>query len=163
MLTRLPAPRAQLPTPAGAVSFYARVPPTVAACRRREATRIKNRRHLGPPHIGGTTPSRPTPTVGVVNDPSACLVAPKMMIWAPGLSSLLSPGGLATIVVLGGTTTFFSPSLYLTRMFWPSTPATVVSTIALVMVLPGCRSQGLCLSDTTPFCESRKMWTATAF
>ena len=29
---------------------------------------------------------------GVVNDPSACLVAPKMMTWAPGLSSLFSPG-----------------------------------------------------------------------
>ena len=39
--------------------------------------------------------------------------------------------------------TFFSPSLYLTVITWPSTPATVVSTIALVMVLPGCRSHGL--------------------
>ena len=47
-----------------------------------------------------------------------------------------------TIGVPGGTTTFFSPSLYLTRMFWPSVPAAVSATVALVMVLLGRRSQG---------------------
>ena len=36
--------------------------------------------------------------------------------------------------VPSGTTTFFSPSLYLTRMFWPSVPFTVWATVALVMV-----------------------------
>ena len=42
-------------------------------------------------YIGGVTP-RPTLTAGVCSVPSGCLVAPKMMICAPGLSSLRSPG-----------------------------------------------------------------------
>ena len=42
-------------------------------------------------HIGGARP-RPTLTAGACSDPSGCLVALKMMIWAPSLSSLLSPG-----------------------------------------------------------------------
>ena len=57
----------------------------------------------------------------------------------------LEVGGAAGHVlrdgVPGGTMTFFSPSLYLTNRFWPSLPATVVATLALVMVLPGRLSQ----------------------
>ena len=61
---------------------------------------------------------------------------------APGFSSDFSPVTKVTIGVPGGTTTFFSPSLYLTRMFWPSVPATVSATVALVMVLFGTQIPG---------------------
>jgi hypothetical protein len=88
--------------------------------------------------------------------PSSFLVAPKMMILAPGFSSDLSPGRKVTIGVPGGTTTFFSPSLYLTRMSWPSVPATVVATVALVMVELGRRSQGR-KPSATPRCDSGKI------
>src|SRR5579864_9156588 len=65
-------------------------------------------------HIGGAMPSRPTPMRLVSSDPSSFFTAPKMMIFAPGLISDLSPLTKATIEASGGTTTFFSPSLYLT-------------------------------------------------
>src|ERR1700675_1543954 len=74
---------------------------------------------------------------------SSFFPAPKMMILAPGFNSDLSPATKVTIGVSGGTTTFFSPSLYFTRMFWPSVPLTVSATVALVMVELGRRSQGL--------------------
>ena len=77
------------------------------------------------PHIGGVIPSRPTLTRLASSVPSSFFAAPKMMILAPGFSSDLSPATKVTIGVPGGTTTFFSPSLYLTRMFWPSVPFTV--------------------------------------
>src|ERR1700730_3266594 len=56
--------------------------------------------------------------------------------------------------------TFFSPSLYLTVITWPSTPDTVVSTVALVMVVPG-RSHGRWPSPV-PRCDSAKImiWMA---
>ena len=38
------------------------------------------------------------------------------------------------MAVLGVTKSFFSPSLYFSVSIWPSTPATAVSTLALVMV-----------------------------
>src|SRR5438477_8242217 len=93
-------------------------------------------------HIGGVMPSRPTLTRAASSVPSSFLVAPKMMILAPAFSSDLSPATKVTMGVFGGTTTFFSPSLYLTRMFWPSVPLTVVATVALVMVELGRWSQG---------------------
>src|SRR5512140_2816781 len=67
-------------------------------------------------HIGGVMPSRPTLTRLASSVPSSFLTAPKMMILAPGFSSDLSPTRKVTIGVPGGTTTFFSPSLYLTVM-----------------------------------------------
>src|SRR6476646_3395217 len=85
-------------------------------------------------HIGGVMPSRPTLTRLASSVPSSFFTAPKMMIFAPGFSSDLSPATNVTIGVPSGTTTFFSPSLYLTRMFWPSVPFTVCATVALVMV-----------------------------
>src|SRR5262249_39390240 len=66
------------------------------------------------------------------------------------------------MIVCGVTITFFSPSLYLTVTTWPSTPATALSTVALVMVLPGCKSHGPNPSPV-PRCESRKIWIAIAF
>ena len=60
---------------------------------------------------------------------------------APGLISLLSPGELTRMAASGPMTIFFSPSLYLTITTRPSTLATVVSTVAFVIVVPG-RSQG---------------------
>src|ERR1700686_2200014 len=67
-------------------------------------------------HIGGVRPSRPTLTRAASSVPSSFRVALKIMILAPGFSSDLSPATKLTIGVSGGTTTFFSPSLYLTRM-----------------------------------------------
>src|SRR5882757_1548353 len=91
-------------------------------------------RDLRSVHIGGVIPSRPTLTRLASSVPSSFFAAPKMMILAPGLTSDLSLATKVTIGVSGGTTTFFSPSLYLTRMFWPSVPFTVWATVALVMV-----------------------------
>src|SRR5579864_4094093 len=114
-------------------------------------------------HIGGAAPSRPTLMAGAVSDPSAAFCAAMMMNCAPGLTSAMLPGTNLTTGVFGGTMTFFSPSGYFTMMVWPSTPATVDSTSALVMVLPGSRSQGLKRAGTTPFCESMKMCRPIAF
>jgi predicted Zn finger-like uncharacterized protein len=61
------------------------------------------------------------------------------------------PGAYLAIGMPGGTMTFFSPSLYLTSRSWPSLPATVVATLALVMVLPGRLSHSENRSATTPF------------
>src|SRR3979490_3399785 len=61
-------------------------------------------------------PSRPTLTRAASRVPSSFFAALKMMILAPGFSSDLSPATNVTIGVSGGTTTFFSPSLYLTRI-----------------------------------------------
>ena len=47
---------------------------------------------------------------------------------------------VVTTGVSGDTTTFFSPSLYLIIRVWPSLPATVWATVALVMVELGRRS-----------------------
>src|SRR5262245_3591719 len=107
-------------------------------------------------HIGGGRPPRPTETLGASNVPSGCLTAATMKILAPGLSSSLLPGTYLTIGASGGTMIFFSPSLYLTVTVWPSVPATVVSTVALVMVLLGRTSQGPNPS-ATPRIASRKM------
>src|SRR3977135_3958610 len=43
------------------------------------------------PHIGGVIPSRPTLTRLASSMPSSFLTAPKMMIFAPGFTSDLSP------------------------------------------------------------------------
>jgi hypothetical protein len=72
---------------------------------------------IAPRHIGGVTPSRPTLTRAASSVPSSFFVAPKMMSFAPGFTSDLSLATKVTIGVSGDTTTFFSPSLYLTRMF----------------------------------------------
>ena len=45
-------------------------------------------------------------------DPSGCFCPAKTIICAPGLRSYLLPGVNETTGVLGGTITFFSPSLY---------------------------------------------------
>src|ERR1700722_2994069 len=111
------------------------------AAQRCAAPQDEGQRAWRAPHIGGVMPSRPTPTRPASSEPSSFLVAPKMMTLAPAFSSALSPVTKATIGVPGGTTTFFSPSLYLTRMFWPSVPETVSATVALVMVELGRRSQ----------------------
>ena len=47
------------------------------------------------------------------------------------------PGTHLAIGVPGGMITFFSPSLYLTSRSWPSLPAAVAATLAMVMVAPG--------------------------
>src|SRR6476620_8476420 len=121
-------------------------------------TRGEGKRH----HIGGVIPSRPTLTRLASSVPSSFVTAPKMMIFAPGFSSDLSPATNVTIGVPSGTTTFFSPSLYLTRMFWPSVPFTVWATVALVMVEFGRWSQGL-KPSAAPRWFSGKICTATAF
>ena len=79
-------------------------------------------------------PSRPTLTRLASRVPSSFFAALKMMTLAPAFNSDLSPATKVTIGVPSGTTTFYSPSLYLTRMFWPSVPFTVWATVALVMV-----------------------------
>src|SRR6266700_890295 len=110
-----------------------------------------------PAHIGGAAPSRPTLMAGAVYDPSVCLVAATMKNCAPGLRSSLLPGLKRTTGVLGDTVTFFSPSLYLTVSVSPSVAVTFEATSALVMVLPGSRSQGMKPDGTTPRCASMKM------
>src|ERR1700693_3223741 len=85
-------------------------------------------------HIGGAAPSRPTLMAAAVYVPSACFTAATMKNCAPALTSSLVPGVKRTTGVLGGTITFFSPSLYFTVMVWPSTPVTTESTLALVIV-----------------------------
>jgi hypothetical protein len=104
-------------------------------------------------------PSRPTLTRLASSVPSSFLTAPKMMTLAPAFSSDLSPATKVTIGVPGGTTTFFSPSLYLTRMFCPSVPLTVCATVALVMVEFGRWSQGL-KPSVAPRWFSGNMWTS---
>src|SRR6266481_3711719 len=66
------------------------------------------------------------------------------------------------MVVFGTTTIFFSPSLYFSVISSPSTPLTIVATVALVMVLFGIRSQGRWPSPV-PRSASGKMWISTAF
>jgi hypothetical protein len=119
--------------------------------------------HLCRYHIGGAAPPRPTLIAGAISDPSGCFCAPMMIIMAPGLRSSLLPGVNATTGVPGGTITFFSPSLYFTTIVLPSTLATFESTLALVMVLPGSRSQGRNPSGTTPRCTSMKICSPIAF
>src|SRR5690348_1088387 len=112
---------------------------------------------IGAAHIGGAAPSRPTLMAGAVIVPSDCLVPATMKNCAPGLRSSLLPALKRTTGVLGGTTTFFSPSLYLTVRVWPSTASTLVATSALVMVLPGSRSHGVKFAGTTPRWASMKI------
>src|SRR5882757_7390395 len=107
-------------------------------------------------------PSRPTLTRLASSEPSSFLVAPKMMILAPGFSSDFSPATKVTIGVSGVTSTFFSPSLYLTTMVSPSLASTFWSTVAMVMVLLGRRSQGREPSPV-PRIASGQTWIATAF
>src|SRR5262245_60364221 len=64
-------------------------------------------------HIGGTIP-RPTAIRGACTLPSGCGFAAATKIAALGFSSSLSPGTNETIGMSGGTTIFFSPSLYFT-------------------------------------------------
>ncbi len=89
--------------------------------------------------------------------PSASLVAALMKILAPGLSSALSAGAYVTIGQSGPTAIFFSPSLYLSVSEWSPTAVTIWSTVALVMVLCGWRSQGRWPSPV-PRIASGKMW-----
>ena len=60
----------------------------------------------------------------------------------PALMSATVAGANITTSVLGGTMTFFSPSLYFIDSFWPSLLTTALSTLALVIVLFGMRSHG---------------------
>src|SRR5258706_11459617 len=64
-------------------------------------------------HIGGVSPSRPTLTRLVSSEPSGSFFM-KAITLAPGFNSDLSAGTKVTTGVLGDTTTFFSPPLYLT-------------------------------------------------
>lgn len=59
-------------------------------------------------HIGGAA-SRPTMIRAACSVPSSFFSAAGMKTLAPGLSSLLSPGVKATMVVCGTTVTVFSP------------------------------------------------------
>src|SRR5262245_10448069 len=93
-----------------------------------------------PDHIGGTIP-RPTAIRGACKLPSGCCFAAATNIAAPGFNSLFSPGTKETMGTSGGTTIFFSPSLYFTVSTGPSTDVTVCSTLPFVIMLDGCKSQ----------------------
>ena len=71
----------------------------------------------------GTRPSRPTPTRADSSDPSGFVTA-VIATATPGLTSALSPGPNIAIDAVGGTTIFFSPSLYFNSKVWPSAPPT---------------------------------------
>src|SRR5258708_2290915 len=68
-------------------------------------------------------PSRPTSTRFDDSVPSS-FFATNAMILAPTVSSLFAPSTKLTIGVSGETTTFFSPSLYLTERDLPSLAST---------------------------------------
>ncbi len=61
-------------------------------------------------HNGGTSPSFPTSTNPASTEPSSCF-APRAMIAAPSLRSLLAPGSKPTIGVFGSTTMVCWPPL----------------------------------------------------
>ena len=91
---------------------------------------------------GGTSPSLPTLTPPAVNVPSGCFAAPNMTC-APGTSIARSPGSKVTTGALGGTMMHFLAVLVLERQaLRPDRRATTSATVALVIMLPGCRSQG---------------------
>jgi hypothetical protein len=94
--------------------------------------------------------------------PSGSFLAAPTKIFAPGFSSLASAGAKVTIGMPGGTTIFFSPSLYLRVSTWPSVEVTIASTLALVMVLLGCRSHGR-KPSARPRSASGKIVTSSAF
>src|ERR1700709_1235883 len=79
-------------------------------------------------HIGGVSPSRPTLTRLVSNEPSGSFFM-KAITLAPGLRSDLSAGTEVTTGVSGETRTFFSPSLYLMFRVCTSLPTTDCSTV----------------------------------
>src|SRR5581483_2397430 len=116
-----------------------------------------------PGYMGGAAPSRPTFTAGATTVPSGCFWTAMMISCAPAFMSAALPGTNLTTGVLGGTMTFFSPSAYFTIKVWPSTPATVEVTSALVMVLPGSRSHELKRAGTTPCWLSMKICRPMAF
>src|SRR5262245_39566693 len=152
--------------------YWATAKDSISAARAADAFLItsdqKKGRPLGPPNNiqeqgsvqSGVTATGPQLTRAVCSEPSACLAA-LMPTWAPGLSSLLSPATYFLITASEPMMIFFSPSLYFTMMFCPSTPDTVVSTVALVMVLFG-RVHGRWPSPL-PRIGSAKMITRIAF
>src|SRR5205823_6053929 len=93
-------------------------------------------------HMGGSTSLPPMMMTGVSALPSSSFFAFGTKNFWPALISATVAGANMTTAVLGGTTTFFSPSLYFITRSWPSLLTTVLSTLALVIVLFGMRSQG---------------------
>ena len=61
---------------------------------------------------------------------------------APTLASSRLPGAKVTMGVPGFTLMVCVPSLYFSVSVWPSGAAATVATVALVIMLSGCRSQG---------------------
>src|SRR6478736_3997242 len=94
------------------------------------------------PHIGGVIPSRPTSATAASQVPSAFFAQAGMKIFAPGFGSAFSPGIKLTTTTSDGTTIVCSPSLCLSASVFPSCLLTCFVTAALVMLLPGIRSQG---------------------
>src|SRR5207248_4232712 len=124
--------------------------------RKRAAKRCRASKSPGNGYIGGTTPSLPIVTRSARNVPSAWREAIANRC-TPGFSCDRSPGPSLTTVASVGTTTDFSPSLYFSVSLRPATLATVALvivlgdfppapptpvTVALVIVVPGCRSHG---------------------
>src|SRR6476620_12441538 len=112
-------------------------------------------------HIGGVIPLRPIRTRFDVRVPSL-FFATNAMILAPAFSLLFAPFIKLTIGVSGETTTFFSPSLYLTERDLPSLASTSCTTVALVIVLFGRKSYWR-KPSAVPRDDSGKMWIAIAF
>ena len=93
------------------------------------------------PTSAASVPSLPTSRRPAVKLPSAPLVAGTNTL-APTLASALSPGTKVTIGVPGFTLMVCVPSLYLRVSVWPSGAVATVATVALVIMLSGCRSHG---------------------
>ncbi len=91
---------------------------------------------------GGLTPSLLTWIRAAVILPSGATWAPVQM-YSPGLRSARSPGTARTSGTPSGTRIFCIPSLYLRVSSRFPAAATIASTLALVIIEPGSRSQGM--------------------
>src|SRR5580700_6557033 len=129
--------------------------PTPAAKRDPEPTRSQFEAHerrcsrlawftvkSRPGYIGGVIPSRPTSTTAASQVPSEVFAHAGTNTLAPGFRSALSPGIKLTTIASDGMTIVFSPSLYFSVSVLPSCLVTCCVTAALVIELPGMRSQG---------------------
>lgn len=115
-------------------------------------------------YIGGAKPLRPAVTRSAVGVPFfSCALTSTL---APGTSKASVPGRTVTTGTLGGTTTIFSPPLYVSRSCCPPRTdlgaAARSATVALVMVLCGSRSHGRCPSPV-PRAASGNTTTSSAF
>src|SRR4029079_4390399 len=129
-------------------------PPSCLAAERDDAVRTRPRHPrritawassrvapaLASAHMGGATPLLPMTMTGVSTVPSSSFFPFGTKNFCPALMSATVAGANMTTSVLGGTTTFFSPSLYFITSSWPSLLTTELSTLALVIVLFGMRS-----------------------